>query len=347
MRSISMVLVLFATTITHCQEAEFVSAASKIVGTYAPEVKERTPAAVASAGLAFLDSLDEALRAQVMYELKDPERRAWTNLPARPDAGGVALGEFSEIQMKAFCQLLATALSQSGYDKMCHIMLADDQLLRNGNPRPGFGTEQFSIVIFGKPSEDQPWGLQLDGHHLGLNVSFAGSKMTISPSFIGTQPRAVKVDGTNFQPLLRETNEAHALVEALVDKQKKQAILAKKRGRIQTGPGRDGQVPQPVGVSCKTFDDVQKDLILTLISQWIEILPTEHADARMKQIESELDDTTFSWRGETSEGSDISYSIQGPSVIIEYACQDLGGDPLNHIHTMYRDPTNEYGQQLE
>ena len=36
-----------------------------------------------------------------------------------------------------------------------------------------------------------------------------------------------------------------------------------------------------------------------------------------------------------------------PSLIIEYACQDLGGNPLDHLHTMYRDPTNEYGRQLD
>ena len=236
MRFLSIVLILFAATISECQETRFVSDASRIVGTYAPEVEERTPSAMAAAASEFLDSLDETLRNEVSYELKDPERRAWTNLPARPDAGGVALGKCNEEQVKAFCRLLATLLSKPGYDKMCHIMLADDQLLRNGNPRPGFGTEQFSVVIFGQPSEDQPWGFQLDGHHLGLNVSLAGSEMTISPSFIGTQPKAVKIGDTNFQPLLRETNEAHALVESLAEDQQEQAIPCQKTRAHSNGP---------------------------------------------------------------------------------------------------------------
>jgi hypothetical protein len=34
------------------------------------------------------------------------------------------------------------------------------------------------------------------------------------------------------------------------------------------------------------------------------------------------------------------YRIQGPTVVIEYAPQQ--GD-LDHIHTIYRDPTNDYG----
>jgi hypothetical protein len=37
------------------------------------------------------------------------------------------------------------------------------------------------------------------------------------------------------------------------------------------------------------------------------------------------------------------YRIQGPTVIIEYAPQQ--GD-VDHIHTIYRDPTNDYGAGL-
>jgi hypothetical protein len=67
----------------------------------------------------------------------------------------------------------------------------------------------------------------------------------------------------------------------------------------------------------------------------------------MKEITHEVDAMTFSWNGNQEPGSDISYSIQGPSLIIEYACQNLGGNPLAHLHSMYRNPKNEYGNQLE
>ena len=56
---------------------------------------------------------------------------------------------------------------------------------------------------------------------------------------------------------------------------------------------------------------------------------------------------SFSWWGPTLEEGDFSYRIQGPTIIIEYAGQDLGGDPHNHLHSMYRDPTNEYGARLK
>ena len=66
----------------------------------------------------------------------------------------------------------------------------------------------------------------------------------------------------------------------------------------------------------------------------------------MEELSSEIDKMSFSWWGPSVEKGDFSYRIQGPSLIIEYAGQDLGGDPHNHLHSMYRDPTNEYGARL-
>ena len=98
---------------------------------------------------------------------------------------------------------------------------------------------------------------------------------------------------------------------------------------------------------CEEFDEQQKQLLLALVSQWVGDMPSPHAEARLQQISADLDQTYFAWQGARERISDVSYRIQGPSVIIEYACQDLGGNPLDHLHTMYRDPTNEYGGQLD
>ncbi len=40
------------------------------------------------------------------------------------------------------------------------------------------------------------------------------------------------------------------------------------------------------------------------------------------------------------------FRIQGPTVVIEYAPQGIFGNATQHIHTMYRDPTNDYGKRL-
>lgn len=326
---------------------DFVSDASFVIGTYSPSKRAHTPAAITSAANKFITSLDEAQRGKCVSELKTPQRREWTNLPARDNADGVKMSELNSDQIKQACDLMANLFSEQGYNKMRDIMLADDQLLDEGRPRRGFGTDNFAIVIFGQPSETEPWGFQLDGHHVGTNVSVQGDKLTMSPSFIGTQPQAFKIANKTYRPFANETDLAHKLAMSLTDDQVKQAVLKDSRARILTGPGNDGLVPEAQGVTCAEFSNAQKQTLMLLISQWVNDLPNEHAIARMKQLEGELDQMKFSWNGSREPKSDVSYTIQSPSLIIEYACQDLGGNPLDHLHSNYRDPTNEYGGQLK
>jgi hypothetical protein len=72
------------------------------------------------------------------------------------------------------------------------------------------------------------------------------------------------------------------------------------------------------------------------------ILPADAAASRLAAIKDKLDDTHFVWYGPTTNGSAVYYRIQGPALLIEYAPQ--GG--TNHIHTIIRDPSNDYGKEL-
>jgi hypothetical protein len=346
-KAVSILIVCALVTSSQAQDAsDFVSDASRIIGTYQPKSREHTPQAMAESAQAFLNSLDDTLRQRAAIALDHQERREWTNLPAPPDADGVRLGDCDDRQVKALCDLMGTLFSEQGYAKMCSIMLADDQLLRGGRPRSGFGTENFSVVIFGKPSPSEPWAFQLDGHHVGVNLAIQGNNLTMSPSFIGTQPEAYHISDKKIRPLAGEIDGAFNLVNSLNDTQRKQAVLGQKRGRIKTGPGNDGETLESEGVSCATFSKTQRDMLLTLVAEWVNDLPPKQAKNRLQNLGEEVDQMYFAWNGPTNAVSDVSYTIQGPSLIIEYACQDLGGNPLNHLHTMYRDPTNEYGKQL-
>ena len=59
-------------------------------------------------------------------------------------------------------------------------------------------------------------------------------------------------------------------------------------------------------------------------------------------LKAKIDETYFTWYGPTTNGSAAYYRIQGPSLLIEYAPQRDTG----HIHTIIRDPSNEYGKAL-
>lgn len=68
----------------------------------------------------------------------------------------------------------------------------------------------------------------------------------------------------------------------------------------------------------------------------------------MDQLKADLDDMWFAWSGPTAFEPSLNitayYRIQGPHLVIEYAPQH--DEPANHVHTMYRDPANDYGLQL-
>ncbi|MBL49993.1 MAG: hypothetical protein CMP28_13740 [Roseibacillus sp.] len=326
---------------------KYPSLPSKVFSTYAPKKpKAHTPEAMANQARSFLKSLGQNLRRQAALPYDSPEKAKWTNVPPRGPQGGVRLGDLDEKQMKEACDLLAAVLSPQGYGKVRNIPLADDRLLRNGQRRPGFGAEDYWLAIFGEPSATGKWALQFDGHHLAVNLTFQGKRMSMSPTFIGTQPRAFKLGEDNIVPMAGEAPAALALLQSLDDKQQKTAQVGDRRRNIVTAAGKDGFVPEPLGLPGKSLNARQRTSLLALLGEYVGDLPAPFAKQRLTELTGEIDRMNFAWWGPAKKGGDFSYRLQGPSLIIEYAGQDLGGDPHNHLHSMYRDPTNEYGARL-
>ena len=66
----------------------------------------------------------------------------------------------------------------------------------------------------------------------------------------------------------------------------------------------------------------------------------------MAELKANIDKTYLAWYGPTTAGSGIYFRVTGPNVVIEYSGQSMGGNTANHIHGIYRDPTNDYGAAL-
>ncbi|MGJ8725426.1 MAG: DUF3500 domain-containing protein [Roseibacillus sp.] len=320
--------------------------AGEVFAAAAPVQTNHTPEEMVAAAESFLKSLTPEERVQALLPLDDPERQKWTNVPTKADDGGLRLGDLTKEQLEGASAFLSTVLSKEGYLMARNVMLADDLLLRSkeqANRRGGFGTANFWIAVFGTPSKTEPWAVQLDGHHIAFNLTIVGEQVSMSPSFIGTQPHRFTLGEEEIVPMGAETEAAYALMASLSEDQKKEAIQGKKRGRMEAGPGADGKKPKQRGLSCETLTQEQRGLLLKLVSLWIDDLPKNSYFARLAEIEAQLDETVFLWQGPHVPGSDASFHIFGPGLIIEYAGQNLGGDPLDHLHSIYRDPTNEYG----
>ena len=208
-----------------------------------------------------------------------------------------------------------------------------------------FGSDLYYISFLGKPSISAPWMLQFGGHHLALNITIIGSKGIMTPSLTGAQPAMFKADGKTIRPLGRESDEALALLQSLDQQQRSQAVLNYKVADLVLGPGQDGKRISPEGLKVSAMTEKQKAMLLQVIAEWAGIMNDTMASARMAQLKAELNDTWFAWSGPTvgQQGTNITayYRIQGPHLVIEYAPQS--DDPGNHVHTIYRDPTNDYG----
>jgi len=335
-----------------------------------------TANAVAAAN-AFVGTLSPAEKEKVMFAFGSSQRTVWSNLPSGIfQRNGLRLGDMTPQQRTAAMALVAAALSREGYEKVTNIMNGDEVLKNAGGGRTGgrpggapppggaapppgggggrgggrgggggltFGSDQYYISLLGAPSTTTPWMLQFGGHHLAINVTVVGPNSVMTPSLPAAQPASYTLNGQTIRPLGDENDKGFTLINALNPEQQKQAILTYEVRDLVLGPGNDGKVIQPEGIRASALDAKQQALLLDIAHEWVGILNDEAATRKMAELKANLPQTYFAWSGSTKNGGLAYYRIQGPTVLIEYAPQQ--GD-LDHIHTIYRDPTNDYGARL-
>lgn len=323
-----------------------------------PAAKGAVTTRVVAAANAFLATLSDAERTRATFEFAGSQRTGWSNLPTGIfQRNGLRLGDMTTGQREAALALLAAALSRSGYQKVIDIMNADEALKNRGGGRTGgrqggggggrggiqFGADEYYLALLGTPSTTAPWLIQFGGHHLAINVTVVGPNNVLTPSLPATQPAHYVLNGQTIRPLGNENDKGFALVNALDAAQQKQAILNYQVKDLVLPPGADGKVIQPEGILASALNTSQQALLLDVVHEWAGILNDEAAAAKMAEIKANLPRTYFAWSGPTTNGSVAYYRIQGPTVVIEYAPQQ--GD-VEHIHTIYRDPTNDYGAKF-
>jgi Protein of unknown function (DUF3500) len=350
-----------------------------------PVFAETTTAQIVTAANTFLGTLTPEQRQKVLYAWDDAQQRArWSNLPTGfVPRGGISLRQMNAAQRDAAMKVLAVVLSPMGLEKVNEIREADDDFKANGSrrgpggrggpppggqngPPPGFagsggsggrppfssddmfGSNLYYISFLGKPSISTPWMLQFGGHHLALNITIAGSNGVLTPTLTGAQPATFELNGKIVRPVGRESDKALALLHALDEQQRQQAILGYSVPDLVLGPGQDGKKIVPEGLKASAMNPRQQAMLLDLIAEWAGIVNDTSAAARMAEMKADLEETWFAWSGSTTgqPGSNITayYRIQGPHLVIEYAPQH--DEPSNHVHTIYRDPTNDYAAAL-
>ncbi len=315
-------------------------------------------AQVVAATEGFLATLDDAQREQATFDFDDELKSNWSNFPVPiVPRNGVALGDMTEEQQQAALAILEAALSEEGYQKTIGNMVSD-QALRNLEGEPElFGADLYYFAVFGTPSETEPWMLQYGGHHYALNLTVAGQDNVLTPSLTGVQPSEYTLDqasdlpafvpagvlGTGtIRPMAGENDLAFELINALDPEQQEQAILDYDVSALVLGPDEDVRVLEPEGIPASEMTAEQQALLLGVVRESAGIVNEGAAEERMSEIEDNLDETYFAWEGPTTNGEPVYYRITGPTLHIEFNHEE---EDVLHIHSIYRDPTNDYGEQ--
>ena len=328
-----------------CGAAAFAQRAATPAATQTGAAADAT-AKIVAAAQAVVAALDDAGRAKIQFPFDAPQKTKWSNLPSPMfQRDGVRLADLSAPQRASVDILLSTALSRDGYRKVKEIMLADGVLGRGqgaGRAGPGsgqarggprFAEDEYFLAFLGTPSLTTPWMLQFGGHHLAINLTMAGREATMAPSLPAAQPAIYEFEGRTVRPLGNENDKAFALINALDEAQRKQAIIGI-AGRRSRARRRSGRTNHSAGRHSRLGAlGAQQTMLLDIVREWAGIMHDAFAEPRMAEIRTNLPQTYFAWSGPTTNGSAAYFRIQGPTLVIEYAPQ---GGVESHPHHLSR-----------
>ena len=315
-------------------------------------------APVREAAAVFLATLTPEQRAKTVFAVDDPEWRKWMNQHFYLRQG-TSFKEMTEGQREAAIALLRASLSAKGLQQSRDIMRLNHTLGElNNNNFDEYGEWLYWITVMGPPSETEPWGWQLDGHHLVMNYFVLGGQVVMTPTFMGSEP-VTATSGTyqGTTVLQNEQRKGLALINALDAVQRQKAIIAvSKTGNQNVGEAfKDNLVLNYAGIRATELTATQREQLLDLIGEYVRNLRDGHAQVKMDEVRQHLDETRFAWIGETGPNSVFYYRIHSPVVLIEFDHQtpvalrhlERGKPTREHIHTVIRTPNgNDYGKDL-
>ncbi len=310
---------------------------------------------VVDAAKKLIDGLTDDQRKRTLFPVDDKEWRTWDNRHS-PKREGVGFDEMSESQRELAFGLMQASLSAKGLKLSKDIMKLNHHLGELANNFDEYGQWLYWITIMGEPSATEPWGWQVDGHHLIINYFVLGDQVVMSPVFIGSEP--VRADSGKFKGteiLQVEQNMGLEMIRALDAGQQKQAILTtvKDGNNALTQAYKDNVDLDYAGIQGDKLNEQQKELLLKLIAAYVGNMDDGHAKVKMDEVREHIDRTYFAWVGTTEDDSVYYYRVHSPVILIEFdherrVAPFRSAKPTReHIHAVVRTPNgNDYGKDL-
>jgi hypothetical protein len=308
-------------------------------------------ARLGDAVLGWLDALEPGQRSRAAFPFDSAERFAWDYRPG--DRLGLPLAAMTATQRSAALAVVDTSLSDRGAAAVRAIMAlepilleierqAGDDMWRQRDP------DRYWFAVFGEPGDRSPWSWRLGGHHVAVQSTIADGRVVGSaPSFLGANPATVPSGPlAGHRALDGEETLARTLLASLSPAQRRVAVVDPTAPPdIMSGNGRHADVRAvPIGISWDQLEAAQRDGLERLVRHYIDRSAEDVAAADWERIRAAgLAPLTFAWAGSDAPGQGHYYAIRGPSLLIEY---DNTQDAANHIHSVRRDLTNDWGEDL-
>ncbi len=307
-----------------------------------------TAARMTEAAVEFLTSLTDDQRESVLFSVNNPERMDWDYRPK--ERKGLSLKSLDPLRKKKALGLLAEGLSGSGNVKALGIMDLE-QILGIVEGKSGGlyrDPELYYVAIFGDPTLEPVWGWRMEGHHLSVNYLVAKKAyVSFAPSFFGANPATVPdgIPKAGLRLLSGEEDLARDLVKSMDSKTREKTILSGQApADIVTRREPRVRMDDPVGTPFSEMDENLQFRFGELLNLYLGRMPSDVAEDRMNRIEKEgKKHIHFAWAGSLKPGKPHYYRVHGPSFLIEY---DNVQNGANHIHTVWRDFSGDWGEDL-
>jgi uncharacterized protein DUF3500 len=293
----------------------------------------------------FLAALDADQRGKAMFPFDTDERMNWHFIPK--ERKGLPLREMKPYQKHLAGALLAAGLSQTGYIKAVTIMSLEDVLkIMENDSGERRNTEKYYFSVFGTPSDSATWSYRVEGHHLSQNYTVVNGQVVDAPSFFGANPAEVRQGPRKgLRTMAGEDDLGIELINALDEQQQKVAIVDPTAYKdILTSADRKAALQgQPSGLSASKMTARQFDALMALMEEYARNVPDELAGGRIAQINKAARNIYFAWSGGINRRDPHYYRVQAPSFLIEL---DDTQDNANHIHSVWRDFSGDFGEDL-
>lgn len=311
----------------------------------------------------FINSLDILQKRSALLAFNDTSRIKWNNLPVGLRArAGISIGNLNDQQRILLHRILSASLSSQGYLKATSVMHMDNLIMAYYDSlfyqnkidsselheleQLQWSHRNYFLAFFGLPS-DSIWAYKLEGHHLSINFTFVGGKLSVTPLFLGSDPAEYRVsEYAGWRILGQEEDLGIKLVNMLSSSQQKKATMSKDVPMdIITSAESGKRLIDYWGIRGAEMNKEQLAVLKYIIREFVFDLEYEKAVAEYDKIlNAGIEKVYFGWIGPYDESQPHYYILNGPTFLIEFDNRGFGNG--NHIHCIWREKGNEFGEDV-